>query len=552
MKSAINSDRIIFIKHKEDNGLDKELMNSAPEEENNIPETAENAEEITEAVEESTEETVEETQAEEAEENIEETAEAEEAEEDTAESEEESVDAEGETPEEEEEYELCPVCGENRVTEGSDYCGECEAVMLKRKPPFLAWVCGAAVLLLSVFALVISFLVSAPAIQVIKGDTAAKNNCWYTAFLEYSEVDTVVSEVNSILGTSALNNFVQTGSNVKLKLINAVAKYSNPLDAYSYASNYFTEEEIEKIPTLLGYKNMQEAYTVSYDTLYEGIEMLTSGESTYEEVVAKFESFRGTEGVEDVFVDYFVTAAASYFRLSDEEQLLCFEKIDASAKASGKDYRWLYYIDYANMLNDAGESEKAIALLDEIIAEDNTAYDYYALKMKIQISDGDLEAAEKTCTTFEETNEGYETAYILRAVLLRCQGETSEAKELVTEALETYGTVPELYRQLALIYLLEGDYDNAYEQAYTAYLTAYNRYYYYGDSNAYTVELDNTVYICAYLCNKLGEMTTENAVYITDILSSYEGIELSDQLNSIISGEKTVQEVLTEGECDLV
>lgn len=529
--------------------MDKELMNAVPEGENEAPEAIADAEEITEAAEETVVETVEETEeiAEEAEENTEERTEPAETEVTEAEeAEEETVEAE------EEEYELCPVCGENRLPENSNYCEECEAAMLKRKPPFLAWVCGAAVLVLSVFALVCSFLVSAPAIQVIKGDAAAKNNSWYTAFLEYSEVDTVVSEVNSILGSSALNNLVQSGSDVKLKLINAVAKYSNPLDAYSYASNYFTEEEIEKNATLRGYKEMQEAYAFNYETLYEGIEIMYSEDGTYEEVVAKFESFRGTEGVEDIFVDYFITAAASYYRLSAEEQLACFEKIDASAKASGNDYRWLYYIDYANMLNDAGESEKAIALLDEMIAEDNTAYDYYTLKMKTQIAQGKLDAAEETCSAFEANNEGYDTTYILRAVLLRCQGKTSEAKELLNEALETYGTVPELYRQLALLYLLEGDYDNAYEQAYTAYVTAYNRYYYYGDSNAYTVELDNTVYICSYLCNELGEMTSENAIYITDVLSSYEGVELSDKLNSIISGEKTVQEVLTEGECDLV
>ena len=112
--------------------------------------------------------------------------------------------------------------------------------------------------------------------------------------------------------------------------------------------------------------------------------------------------------------------------------------------------------------------------------------------------------------------------------------------------------MPELYRQLALIYLLEGDYDNAYDQAYQANLTAYNRYYYYGDSSAYTVELDNTVYICAYLGKNFGEMTSEYAIYVNEILDSYEGVELSDKLNSIISGEKTVQQVLTEGECDLI
>lgn len=527
--------------------MDNELMNNMPEEETEAPEAIADAEEITEEAEVAAEETSVEGESEET--DAEETSEAQEIDD----SEDENTENEAENPEEdEEEYELCPVCEENRITGDMNYCEACEAAMLKRKPPILAWVCGAAVITLSLFALMLSFLISAPAVQVIKGDIAAKNNSWYTAFLEYSEVDTVVSEVNSILGSSPLNNFVKTGSDVRIKLINAVANYSNPLDAYSYASKFFSEEEIEKNATLRGYKQMQESYELSYNTLYEGIEMMTSGESTYEEVTAKFESFRGTEGIEDIYVDYFITVAANYFRIPPQEQVACFEKIDASAKASGKDYSWLYYIDYANTLNDAGESKKAIALLDEKIEKDNTAYDYYTLKMKTQIADGNLAAAEETCNAFEKYNEGYDSAFILRAMLMRCQGKMSEARELLNEALQTYGTIPELYRQLALVYLLEGDYDNAYEQAYIAYTTAYNRYYYYGDSSAYTVELDNTVYICAYLCNKLGEMTSQNAIYVTDILASYEGVELSDKLNSIISGEKTVQEVLKEGECDLV
>lgn len=515
--------------------MDNELMNATPEEENEKTETVEQAEETVEIQE--AEIAEEETSEEEAEETIEETTE----------------ETDGKTVEEEaEDVELCPLCEENALSEGRSYCESCEAQMLKRKPPFLAWICGAAVLLLSVFALVISFLISAPAIQVIKGDIAAENNCWYTAFLEYSEVDTVLNEVNTILGTSPLTNFVKTGKNVKLKLVDAAAMYSNPLDAYSYATKYFSEEEIEKNSSLRGYKEVMEAYQVSYETLYDGIQMMTSNLSNFEEVSAKFESFRGTEGVDDVYIDYFITAAANYYEIPVEKQLECFEKIDASAKASGKDYRWLYYVDYVNILNDAGKSDEAIALLDEMIERDKTAFDYYTLKVETQIAQGNLEAADKTCTAFEENNEGYDTAYILRSIVLRCQGETEKAKALLTEALETYGTVPEIYRQLALIHLLEGDYDSAYEQAYTANSTAYNLYYYYGDSSAYTVELDNTVYICAYLCNQLGTMSSENAIYITDILASYKDVELSDKLTQIVNGEKTVQEVLTEGGCDLV
>ncbi len=507
--------------------MDKELMNDMPEEENEAVQAPADAEET--AAENATEETVAE---------------------ETAESDEETVIKSENS--EEEDFEICPICETGKITEGKNYCEECEAIMLKRKPPFFAWICGAAVLLLSFFALVVTFLISAPAIQVIKGDEAAENNSWYTAYLEYSEVESVAGEVGAILGSSELNTFIQTGTNVKIKLIDAFAKSSNPLDAYKLASNYFTDEEMEKYPSLREYKAMKEAYTSSYEALSEILDFMSSENSTYEQTAAKFEAKRGTEGVDDIFVDYFVTAAATYFKLPAEEQIACFDKIDASAKASKYDYRWLYYLDYATMLISAGQNDKAIALLDEVIAEDNTASDYYSLKMKALVSENDLEGAEKTLSDFKKNNEGYDSAYILEIALLRNKGELDKALELCTEALEIYGTSPEIYRQRALIYLLQGKYDEAYEEVFIANSTAYNLYVYYGDTSAYSVELDHTIYVCAYLCEKYGTMETENAVYISEILSQYQQVEFSDEVNSIISGEKTVEEVLTEGVRDLV
>ena len=80
----------------------------------------------------------------------------------------------------------------------------------------------------------------------------------------------------------------------------------------------------------------------------------------------------------------------------------------------------------------------------------------------------------------------------------------------------------------------------------------YNLYYYYGDSSAYSVELDHTVYVCTYLCDKLGKKDTENAIYLKEILAQFEQVDFSDNVTAIVNGKKTVQQVLTEGVCDLV
>lgn len=501
--------------------MDKELMNQLPEEENEAAQAPAD-----------TEETVAEEAAETAEETVCEEAESE--------------------AEEIEEYEICPICETGRIFDGKSYCEECEAVMLKRKPPFLAWICGAAVVILSIFALIAVFLISAPAIQVIKGDIAAKNNSWYTAYVEYNEVDSVINEINSILGTSELNGFIQAGSDVRVKLVEAYGKSTDPINAYSLASHYFTDEEIEKHPSLREYKFMNTAYNTSYEAVSGVLDYMMQDGSTYEATISKLEENRGKEGVEDVLIDYFSAAAASYFNIPVEEQIACFEKIDETAKKSDKDYRWLYYVDYAKLLTQAGMTDEANRLSDEMIAENNNADDYYSLKLKAFLSADDFDGAEKVIEDFKVYNEGYNSAYVMEIALMRSKGELDKALELCTEALESYGTSPELYRQRALIYLLQGKYDEAYEEAFAANSTAYNLYYYYGDSSAYSVELDHTVYVCTYLCDKLGKRDTENAIYLKEILAQFEGVDFSDEVASIISGEKTVQQVLTEGVCDLV
>ncbi len=504
--------------------MDKELMNDMPEEENEAVQAPADAEETA------------------AEEPIAEAADEETAEEETA------VENEAD----EEEYEICPVCETGKISDGKAYCEECEAAMLKRKPPVLAWICGAAVLILSFFALVVVFLISAPAIQVIKGDVAAETKNWYNAYVEYSEVDSVINEINSILGTSELNGFIKAGNEVKAKLVEAYGKSTNPISAYTLAKQYFTDEEMEKYPSLSEYKFMNSAYNTSYDSISAVLDYMMQEGSSYETTLAKLDELRGNEDIEEIFIDYFSAAVASYFNLPIDEQVASFAKLDEAAKASNNDYRWLYYKDYAELLIKAGQTDKANAIFDEMIAENKNADDYYSIKIKSLLSVDDIEGAEKTLDAFKVDNEGSDSAYIFEITLLRSKGELDKALELCTEALEIHGTSPELYRQRALIYLLQGRYDEAYEEVFAANGTAYNLYYYYGDSTAYTVELDNTVYVCTYLCDKFGKKDTENAIYIKEILSQYEQVEFSDEVNSIISGEKTVAEVLSEGVHDLV
>ncbi len=535
--------------------MDNEKISAVPEEENEAQvtpnEAAEEAEETTQPAEES-EEAVEETDNEPCEDTqaSAENADEEQTEEDTEVAEEISENSDAEEAEAKiSSEELCPICEERKKGDDSDYCPECEAEMLSRKTPMLGWLGGLLAIVFSVFALGLTILVSAPSIQIARGDYLANDNCWYSAYKEYSGVSAIVEEVNTILRTNS--QFVQTGSGLNIKIIEAVANCYSPLDALSIADNLLGEGSVDKYFALKKYKDVRDDYLTTYEALMEPIEAMSYGEADAAITYAAFDAARSAEGVNGIFIDYFLFNAAVYYDDTNEVQLKYLGAVDAAAKESKEDYSWLYYQDYANLLYEEGETEKAILLLDELSENDRTKFGAYELKMRIALTQDDIDEASRVLAEFKKYNEGYDTAYTLESTFLRATGELEKAKVLIDEALEQYDSVPELHRQLALIYLLEGDYDNAYEAAFKADNNAYYLYAYMGDSSAYTPQLNNTLYLCTYLAKQQGTMTSENSVYIEEILASFAEEDLSPEVVAIVEGEKTVNEVLTEGACDL-
>ncbi len=509
--------------------MDNEKINGIPEEETEAVDEVQETEEVVETAEE--------------------TAEVISENEDSEETEAEESAEESEIKEEIAEEDLCCLCGENQKEEDSDYCAECDAIAHSRKIPFLGWIAGLAAVCFSVFAMGIGMLVSAPALQIARGDAYASRNCWYSAYNEYKGVSEIVTEVHQILGKTT--PFVQTGSTLNIKIIDAVAESYSPLEAVTVAESLLGENALTEYSALKKYEVIRKDYVAAYEALMEPINKMTAGEAEKEETYAAFEEIRGQEGVKDIYLNYFLYNAAVYYGDSTEVQLKYLDMIEKNEKESGEEYDWLFYQDYADLLYSTGETEKAKEYLDALTDGDKSKFGAYALKMKIAVAENDMDEANKILAEFKNNNEGYDTAYVLEAALLRSTGEYDRAKALLEEALEEYDAVPELHRQLALIYLLEEDYDAAFEEAFEADSNAYYLYYYMGDSSSYTPELNNTLYLCTYLCKELGNATSDNAAYIDEILNSFSETDLSEQVISVTKGEKTVKQVLTEGVCDL-
>lgn len=461
-----------------------------------------------------------------------------------------------ENPEEDEEIpedELCPCCGERRIFEDGDYCKTCADKLKKTKIPVGGWIAGLIVLLVSVVAMADSFLISAPAIQAAKGNSYAAENSWYNAYTAYGDVDSVITEINGIIGTET--SFIKKGCNLKRRQVSAVANAYSPLEAANYIATAFTADDdgfVQRCSELKEYKKELEDFQNTYNAVTEaGGDMLYDG-SKIDDVVKAFLSVKGQDGVKSVYVDYFVCNADSFLAPEDTQRALKdYETLEVSENMSGKDYSWLYYQEYAKLCLKAGDTDRAIELMDRIIGKDNGNYSAYLSKMKALIIAGKKDEAEKLIYEFVKHNDAADTEYVLRITYHRYVGEYDKVKALCEEAFEENDFVPELHRQLAIVYLLEKDYDNAYEQAYAAEERAYYLYSM-GDSSGYTDELVDTVYICTSLCKKYGTGKSENAAVIDELLESYSQEETSATAKAIVEGKLAPEKVFTEGAYDLI
>lgn len=478
--------------------------------------------------------------------------------------------------EEEEEKVLCSFCGEREAADGSEYCLDCETKMLKRKIPFGGWLSGFIALGFSLFAFLLAFVALIPSGYVVLGDSYADKGNWHMAYEVYTDVSEASAQfnsyVNQIFGTNY--QFTKTGEGVSKRLVNAVANYYSPIDAYYYAQSALSSTALEQ-PFMENYAKMYNDNYTAYMQMGETISNALEGKTEIAEVLAEIEGYKGTEGMNDVFVDYYKFAIAYELGEDEQAQLELLRELEASAKASGEDYGWIYYLPLAQALYDTGDAEKAIEYLDKIIASNKSSYDAYLLKMKAQLSIGDAEGAAATVEEFKEYNGFGELTYfadLLEIQYLRVTGKYDEAKALCVEAMaaqesvsETNGminliygmeskllTTSEFNRQSALISMIKGEYTDAFDSMMEAY-SLESQYAYYmqysavlNDPNFY-----GALYLSAKLLSTSGQMTEDNEADVDYVLSMFEEGTMSEDVNAIVNGEKTVEDVLTKGAFDL-
>lgn len=470
-----------------------------------------------------------------------------------------------ETVESAEEIQLCSVCGENPCTDDGEICEKCLKKMRNTKIPFIGWMAAAASVIVGIVAAATVVFLTAPSIYVISAENAAKDNRWGDANYYYTQMSQTVDEFKSLIKWEQgkeepiLRRLFSVGTETKAKMFEAYAKAYNPMLAInkiviSGHSDY--DEVLSQEKSLIENEKVAPAWDIFTGILYTD-ELVNYSEEypeeeNYENFIKFYELVENQEGADRVYTAYMKFIVAAAYDKPLEEQKKWLDSCDKIAKDSGRDYRWLYYYDYADVIAKTGNVDSAVVLLDTLSAENKNNFDAYIQKNRILLSAGKFAEAEKLIKEVKTEFGNYGEVYEMEVTMHRHKGDYEKAKSVASTIISENDSFPEVHRQLALIYLAEGNFKAAFNEMDSTYTNVYNMYAQFGTEEP-TEDLIETYYLCARLYESTGAFTEAEANGIGRAYGIFgEEYEPQGDIKAILDGQKTVKQVLTEGDCDLV
>ncbi|MDO4848027.1 MAG: hypothetical protein Q3968_07875 [Clostridiaceae bacterium] len=426
-----------------------------------------------------------------------------------------------ETPDEIPEEELCECCGEKRRgtkdNPDSPYCRDCERGL--RRYPFE--LLNVLIVLIVLGLSVVACINFAQRTQIYAAAARAqhleKQKLLYTSYSAYDNVIGLMKdkELNGeLVYQRAVRNMLL------IDMVDDMGTYENQFKLFELKLPHLKTA----YNTFRTYEGYRLAQLDGYQVLYEEAQKIEDGDYSklpYAEIVGRIDALLSVsteesykyqeslgEGAEEspsylVKIDNYDPAMMEFFKFyaaalsgqDNEIQIAHLEKV----RAAYPELTWLYGAFLGDLYNKSGKD------------------------------------VEELCKQLESYNAEDSTADIIRTTNLRINGKRTDAIALAQKNIDKGSpNAYEFYRQQAICYLLDGDFDKAYSAA----GSGYENYQY-------------SVQVCeVYAIASIAAGRTDSYDEVVKLFEE-NGVKMSDEVLAYKDGTVSLEEIFAQGDYDI-
>lgn len=382
---------------------------------------------------------------------------------------------------------LCVCCEENIVDDDEDYCEDCLEIM--RHYPFDWWkwiipVITIALMVLAFSYFAISFSVYKSTVSANKLVKAGNLNSALTAF---DNINTEIKVTDKNYGYRYLNYQIDLYNKLGVEAFE---------DEQEFLDNYFPGTNINKKRAKKALAAKEEID--AFNKLYENFNAVYNPDGKFEDFLKDFDKKNKGENFSEGYVNYFKYYAATYYG----------EKTSVIR-------------EYAEKVQGTAPEKKSL---------------YLPLLAEVCLNEGKYDDMLKAANELKGFNNDSPYVYMYQAIAYRLQGNLPKALAVCNEGIKVQPQNSLVNYQMAIITLLNGKKEEAYQYA--------------SDALAYASDINSFVSASslASLCAQLLEDKESND-QIVEQIEAY-GYEISPQVEQIISGKITIEDVFTKEKGD--
>lgn len=433
---------------------------------------------------------------------------------------------------------FCEKCGKREryteIDEDYPYCKACRESMKKTRMNGWSVFFFISVLLACIVYLVYGISLITISLPVVKGDMYMAEKKYSSAIACYEETLATIDSLNQSAGDQV--QLFDAGDRTYAKLVKAYYLLGSPTYAQEYYSALEQSGALEKFTyketkgyydtydkMMDTYSEIQTLYAQNINTLYAAEKKADISEVKDE--LKALEELKENKKYDKQMIAYFQYLFCSVTENSLDEGIKYLEEV----KAGGRAYEFIYAIELCSLYLEKGEYEKAEKICYDSLEASPENIGVYQYLMMSKRRQGDYEGALKLAKEAEKAAEtmyvpeGYETAMhyavpMEQAIVYALMGEEDKAIAAIDKSFELGNDNSNLNISILLHYLYHVKGTEPQE----------------GEDGEKIYDSVDEIY--------------DQCLATISYYGAYYGLSVSENIQAIMDGEKTLEDVFVKGE----